>query len=158
MTTPSSYLEEQTIARDEVARKNSDLLSVLVAKHSLFIPQRDFDRWRPTVETSGSIGGFFDLGNMTCIATDGLQAWFLLESNRPPFLGHVQHFHWDVPVVRMVPYVKANGEQGFFKSVKDCSAPSAMFGLPPKPRILKEKPARSPMRRKSKLKIALETL
>lgn len=126
--------EEDTIERDEVTRKNGDALSALTAKHRLFIPQRDFARWRPTVPTSGTIDGFYDLGSLTCIATDGLQAWFLREGDLPPMIGHVHWFRWDVPVVRMVPYVKSTGEMGYFKSVKDCGTPSALFSKQAKPR------------------------
>lgn len=133
MTSSQTITDEMrdTMARDEVARLNSNALSALIQQHKLFIPQRDFDRWRPTIPTSGTVDGFFDLGNMLCVATDGLQAWFILEG-RPPHLGHVQCFRWDVPVVRMVPFIKPTGETGFFKSVKDHGAPSALFGLTPK--------------------------
>lgn len=149
--------EDETVARDEVVRKNTDALSALIAQHKLFISQRDFDRWRPTVPTSGTIDGFFDLGNMTCIATNGLQAWFLREGNCPPFLGHVQCFHWDVPVVRMVPYLKPTGETGFFKSVKDQGAPTALYSVqrPQRQRTAASKKNPSP---RAKRRALLETL
>lgn len=127
--------EQDTIDRDEVAWKNANALSELVRLHALSISNRDFDRWRPTVPTSGYIDGFFDLGNLTCVATDGLQAWFLREADERPHVGHVQFFRWDVPVIKMVPYVKPTGEVGFFKSVKDQGAPSALYGMPPRPKV-----------------------
>lgn len=130
--------QEDTIERDEVARKNAAALSLLVRDHSLFISHRDFDRWRPTVATSGMIDGFYDLGTLTCVATDGLQAWFLREAGERPWFGHVQFFKWDVPVVRMVPYTRADGSQGMFKSVKEQGAPSALYGRTPKVRAHRE--------------------
>lgn len=127
---------EDTMERDEVARLNRDSLSALIEQHKLYISQRDIDRWRPTVPTSGTIDGFYDLGEMVCIATDGLQAYFLLPSGQP-FIGHVQMFHWDVPVVSMVPYVDESGQVRFFKSVKDQGAPAALHRRTPKPKKIK---------------------
>lgn len=143
--------EQDTIDRDEVQRKNSNALSELVRLHALSISNRDFDRWRPTVPTSGYIDGFFDLGNLTCVATDGLQAWFTRESDERPHIGHVQFFRWDVPVIKMVPYMKPSGEVGFFKSVKDQGAPSALYGMPPRARPASERTAKSKRSRKPKV-------
>lgn len=130
---------EETIDRDEVIRANSDELSAVLARHpSIFIPRRDMDKWRPTVETTGSVDGFYHLGSMTCIATDGLQAWFILDDGST-WIGHVGNFHWDVPVVSFVPYIDEHGQERFFKSVKDQGAPSAFARRKQKERKPREK-------------------
>jgi hypothetical protein len=115
--------------RGEIDQKNRDRLVGLCNRHGLFIPQRDFDKWRPTVETTGEVDGFWHLGQLRCIATDGLQAWFLRVDGQP-WIGHVGNFHWDEKVVSYVPYINEFGERRFFKSVKDRGAPSAFFGMP----------------------------
>lgn len=124
--------------RAKVDQENRDALAKLSLKYSLYIPQRDYDKWRPTVETSGTIAGLWHLGDLRCIATDGLQAYFLRVDNSL-FIGHVQHFEWDVPVVSMVPYRKEDGEIGWFKSVKDHGAPAALFRKEPKAKAAKPK-------------------
>lgn len=124
--------------RAEVDQMNRDALAKLALKWNLFIPQKDYDKWRPTVETSGTIAGLYHLGDLTCIATDGLQAFFV-DTNGCIFTGHIQHFEWDVPVVSMVPYHKEDGTTGWFKSVKDHGAPAALFRKEPKPRVAKPK-------------------
>lgn len=146
---------EDTIERDEVSRLNRDGILSLIELHKLFIPRRDMDRWRPTVPTSGTIDGFFDLGDMLCIATDGLQAYFILPDGRP-WLGHVQMFHWTEPVVSMVPYIDEHGQQRFFKSVKDQGAPAALYRKTPKPKKLAAKVKKAP--KKTKRQLLLDSL
>lgn len=140
------------VERDNVAKLNRDSLFRLIEQYKLYIPQRDLDRWRPTVPTLGTIDGFYDLGDMTCVATDGLQAYFVMADGRP-WLGHVQMFHWAEPVVSMVPYYK-DGETKFFKSVKDQGAPAALHRKNPKPRPARVKKAP----KKSKRQMLLESL
>jgi hypothetical protein len=127
-------------------------LFALIELHQLFIPRRDIDRWRPTAPTDGTVDGFSDLGTMTCIATDGLRAFYILPDGRT-WLGHVQCFHWDVPIITMVPYVDEQGRRRFFKSVKDKGAPSALYRTTPKVRELKQRKVK-----KSKRKESLESL
>jgi len=76
---------------------------------------------------------------MTCIATDGLQAQFVLDDGKTIWVGHVGNFHWDVPVISYVPYIDEHGEEKFFKSVKDQGAPSAFARRRPKERKPREK-------------------
>lgn len=130
---------QETEERDEVIRANSDELSRLLGQHGdIYISRKDQDKWRPTVPTSGTVDGFYHLGSMTCIATDGLQAWFLLDSGRA-WIGHVMNFHWDVPIISFVPYIDEHGQEKFFKSVKDQGAPSAFARRKPKDRVPREK-------------------
>lgn len=146
---------EDMVERDDIAKLNRDGMISLIELHKLFIPRRDMDRWRPTVPTSGTIDGYFDLGDMLCIATDGLQAYFILPDGRP-WLGHVQMFHWNEPVVSYVPYMDEHGNEKFFKSVKDQGAPSALYRKTPKPKKIREKVKRA--HKKSKRQILLESL
>jgi hypothetical protein len=95
--------------RDEANRKNRALLVRLCNKHGLFIPQRDFDKWRPTVETTGEVEGFWHLGQLRCIATDGLQAWFLTIDDCP-WIGHIGNFVWDGEKGRGAPPVRFSVE------------------------------------------------
>jgi|SRR5882724_11474660 len=134
--------EEETRDRDEVSRVNRDQLSAVLARHAdIYISRREMDKWRPTVKTTGSVDGFYHLGTMTCVATDGLQAWFVLDSGKA-WIGHVGHFHWDVPVISFVPYIDEHGNEKFFKSVKDQGAPSAFARRKQKERKPREKKAK----------------
>jgi hypothetical protein len=122
--------EFETIERDEVDRQNRDALIALVAKHGLWIGRKEFDKWRPTTPTAGEIDGFFEVfPTMTCIATDGVQAWFLLP-NGDALIGHVKNFHW-------------GGNSG---------APGPLY------RTSKEKESKPKPKRKSVLQKALEML
>lgn len=134
--------KEETLERDEVIRANSDELSRLLSVHGdIYIPRKDQDKWRPTVPTSGTVDGFYHLGSLTCVATDGLQGWFIQDNGRA-WLAHVEHFHWDVPVVSFVPYIDEHGQERFFKSVKDQGAPSAFARRTQKERKPREKKAK----------------
>lgn len=150
-TTPQM---RETMAHEDTDNANRESLFRLIAQYDLHINRRDLDRWRPTIPTQGTIDGFFDLGTMTCVATDGIQAWFLLIDQRP-HIGHVQFFHWDNPVVTMVPYLKPSGEVGYFKSVKDQGAPGPLHK---RPREHKPRPITKKKKVLSKRKQILDTL
>jgi hypothetical protein len=129
--------EKETMERDEVERLNRQRLVDLMLKHNITISAREIDKWRPTVEKTGRIEGVSE--GLMCVMTNGLLGYFLRDG-REPLYGHVQHFKWDEPDISFVPYVKENGETGFFKSVKDQGAPSAYYRMPRKVRERK-KPA-----------------
>lgn len=145
--------ERETINRDDTAWENAKALSKLMEQHHLFIPARDYPKWRPTVPTAGVVDGFYREASpfsvMTCIATDGILAYFLLADDST-WIGHVGHFRWNEEVVSMVPYLK-NGEVRYFKSVKDCGAPAALFKKTPPPRAESTKKAK-PKKAKAKTK------
>lgn len=133
----SEEILSDVVERAEVERQNRQALSQLAGKYRLWIPQRDYDKWRPTVETTGTIAGLWHLGDLRCIATDGLQAHFV-RVDGSIFTGHVQHFKWDVAVESMVPYTKEDGSIGWFKSIKDSGAPAALYRKTPQPRPARE--------------------
>lgn len=86
-------ISEDTIERDEVARKNRDALVALMAAHSLWIPASDFANWRPTVRQHGDISGV--ASDLTIIATNGLLAYFS-DATGSVFCGHIQCFSGEV--------------------------------------------------------------
>jgi hypothetical protein len=143
MTTDfQSEAERDTAMRDEVRRLNSDGLSKLQAEYgTIYIPWREYAKWRPTQPTSGLIDGLEHLGELTCLCTDGLQAWFERQ-NGDVFLGHVGNFRWSEPVISYVPYVDDHGRERFFKSIKDSGAPSTLYRLLARPKTPREKKAR----------------
>lgn len=125
--TPDKTIDEQN--RDGTDVKNRRALVELMLKHGITIPAREFDKWRPTVEKTGSIAGVAD--GLMCIMTDGLLGYFLRE-DREPLYGHIQHFKWDIPDVSYIPYWNEQGEKKFFKQVRDQGAPPPLFKRPPK--------------------------
>lgn len=135
--------EFDTIDRDETDRLNRQRMVDLMLKHNITIASRDFDKWRPTVETTGRIEGVSD--GLTCIMTNGLLGYFLRE-DREPLYGHMMHFMWDTAVVSYIPYLTEQGEERYFKSEKDQGVPSAYYRRTPKPKTPKVKKAakRSP--------------
>lgn len=120
---------EDSENRDDTDRLNRRRLVALMLEHNITIPAKQYDKWRPTQEKTGYIDGVS--GGLTIIMTDGLQGYFL-RPDREPLIGHVQHFHWDVPNVSYVPYFNEFGEKKFFKQETDSGAPPAYFKREPK--------------------------
>ena len=129
----------------ETDRQNRRALVELMLEHNITIPAKQFDKWRPTVRKTGRIDGVSN--GLTCIATDGLQGYFLRQ-DREPLIGHVHWFKWDEPDVSYVPYIDEHGQKKFFKQVTDHGAPGALFKRPRKEREDSEskvKKVREPM-------------
>lgn len=133
----------QSNEQDDVDRKNRQRLVELMLTHNITIPARDFDKWRPTVETTGQIEGVSD--GLMCIMTNGLLGYFL-RPDKDPLYGHMSHFMWDTPVVSFIPYLTEQGEERYFKQEKAQGVPSTYFRKEPKPKQpkVKKAPKRSP--------------
>lgn len=90
----TSMLENATIQRDSVSWKNEQELLRLMHCHNFQISPHNFRLWRPTVRQSGDIPGVWQ--NVTIIATDGLQGFFLLGDTETIVIGHIQMFSGEV--------------------------------------------------------------
>jgi hypothetical protein len=150
----SAMSVEERAERDETERRNGVALLEVMEKYGLTLPAREFATWRPTQPTDGRIEGIAD--GITCLATNGILGFFVSEW-REPFIGHVQYFMWDTPVVSYVPFVNEHGEEKFFKSVKDHGAPAALHRREQRPRERTSK-ARKKTRGKKLVELALERL
>lgn len=122
-------------------------------EHRFTLPLREFEKWRPTIPTIGSIPGVAER-EMTCVATNGILGIFV-QDGFAPLYGHVQHFRWLVPVITMVPYIK-DGQQRFFKQVKDHGAPSILHGKPKTSTRSGEKAVRTKKAKTSPPKMSVE--
>jgi hypothetical protein len=138
-----------TMDRDETDRLNRQRMVALMLRHNITIPTREFDKWRPTVETTGRIEGVSD--GLMCIMTNGLLGYFL-RADKEPLYGHMAHFMWDTPVVSYIPYLTPEGEERYFKSEKDQGVPAAFYKRTPKERPPKVRKA--PKRTASAIKRA----
>jgi hypothetical protein len=78
--------------REEVAALNRQRMVHLMLKYGITIHAREFDKWRPTEETSGRIAGIED--GLTCIMTNGLLGYFVRQDESVE-VGHVDWFIWD---------------------------------------------------------------
>jgi hypothetical protein len=125
-----------------------------MGQHGITIPASQIDKWRPTTPTDGVVNGFEHLGDLTCIMTDGMQAYYITVFNKP-WLGHIANFRWYEEVVSYVPYLLPNGEQRFFKSVKDSGAPPALYRRTPKPKTVNKS---AKPKRPSPVEMALQAL
>lgn len=112
--------------RELAGQKNRQAFVLLLQRYpQIVIPQASFDKWRACEVTAGYIRGLEHLGILDCLATDGLQGLFINLLNEP-MLGHVGHFDWLFPKVSYIPYIKKNGEVGYFKSEKEQGAPGSL--------------------------------
>lgn len=84
--------QETTREREEVGRKNALALANVQRIPGVWIAAGDFQNWRATERSFGSISGIAE--EVQIIATNGIVAWFLWAetANRPPLFGHVQCF------------------------------------------------------------------
>jgi hypothetical protein len=135
--------EADTVDRDETDALNRQRMVELMLRHNITIPTREFDKWRPTVETTGRIEGIAD--GLMCIMTNGLLGYFLRHDGGTLY-GHMAHFKWDTAVVSYIPYLTEQGEEKFFKSEKQSGVPSAFYKRTPKERAprVRKAPKRSP--------------
>lgn len=117
--------------------ENRRSLVELMLEHGITIPQKQWDKWRPTEQKTGMIPGV-GIG-LRCIMTDGLQAYFV-RGDKPPMLGHVDWFKWDEPNVSFVPYYDESGQKKFFKVVTDSGAPPSLHKRPKKEREEQSEP------------------
>lgn len=120
-----------------VAQKNRQAFVLLLQKYpQITISQSSFDKWRACEVTAGYIRGLECLGILDCLATDGIMGLFVNLLNEP-MIGHVGHFDWNEPKISFVPYIKASGEIGYFKSEKNQGAPGSLHKSQ-SPRPMKE--------------------
>lgn len=125
--------------RELVQNLNEQGMVKVMEQTKLTLHGRNQSKWRPTVPTEGLIEGLEHLGELTCVATDGLLGWFTNAVGETREY-HVQFFKWTNPVISMVPYFDAATRQHkFFKSVKDQGAPGARYRMSPKVREVKER-------------------
>lgn len=106
-----SQAQQDTVNREEVARKNREALLQLVAEKDLWIRKEDFDEWRPTVRVEGEIQGV--KAGLTIIATDGNVAYFDDANDFDVFFGHIQMFSGEVRTLYAMP------KEGLIKEAKD---------------------------------------
>ena len=138
-----TQLPADTIDRDETDALNRNRMVELMLRHNITIPTREFDKWRPTVETTGRIEGVAD--GLMCIMTNGLLGYFL-RAEGSPLYGHMAHFMWDTPVVSYIPYLTPEGEEKYFKQEKNQGVPGAFYKRTPKdkPPKVRKAPKKSP--------------
>jgi hypothetical protein len=129
--------------RDERDRLNRQAMVDLMLTHNITIPARQFDKWRPTERTTGSIDGVSD--GLECIMTDGMLGYFL-RGDREPLLGHVGHFIWDKAKITLVKYIDdLTGEEKYATVTAKRGAPPTLYSLSNtstdnKPKVRKSKP------------------
>jgi hypothetical protein len=142
---------------DEVQENANALLGLLAQHPAIHVRFTDLDKWRPVVPTAGTLRGLEHLGEVTCVCTDGVLAWFLREDGWP-FHGHVGWFNWTTAITAMVPYRKADGSMGYFKQVRDSGAPSALHGKPKAHREPKASVKPKSKSRKAKLQELMDSI
>lgn len=92
--------EKDTIESDEVAEANRNALVAVQAETGITLRPDDWNKWRPTQRTRGTISGI--PAGVECVATDGNLAIFIVveaESNPrcclgKAFVGHTHRFEW----------------------------------------------------------------
>lgn len=146
--------EEDAADRDIVDGRNRAAMSMLMGQHGITIPLSQIDNWRPTTPTDGVVDGFEHLGDLTCIMTDGMQAYYITVFNTV-WLGHIQQFRWFEETITHVPYLTPEGEEKTFKRVQNSGAPPALYRRTPKPKTV-SKSARP--KRPSPVVMALQAL
>jgi hypothetical protein len=105
--------------REEVAALNRQRMVHLMLKYGITIHAREFDKWRPTEETSGRIMGIED--GLTCIMTNGLLGYFVRQDGSVE-VGHVDWFVWDTTGVNDEgELTKKGAPPTFYRAAKTAS-------------------------------------
>lgn len=147
--------------RETVAQKNRQALCDLLDTYGVCLPQKHFDKWRPTQPTAGFINGLWHLGELMCVATDGILGLFVNSVDNAEQY-HVTHFMWATDVMIEHPYRDAlTGREKVFVEVRGDGAPPPLFSLPKqlRPKVAKRSAGTSrKTKEKSARQLALEAL